>query len=418
MTQTITEKIIARHAGRDAVQPGEIVEVRVDQTWSDDLGAPITLGLLEKQGIDKVFDTERVFVACMVNGPARDIQTAGVLREIRRLAGRYRVPLYEFGNAGIHNTIAIEQGFALPGELIVGGNSHSCMAGAIGAYATGMGSTDIAAILATGHTWLEVPRTIRYRFKGKPGRWVLGKDFILHTIGRIGVAGADDAAMEFVGDPISALPMEERFSMTNMAIEAGAQNAIVEPDDLAIAYAKARARRPFEPVYGDPDAAVSSEIVIDVDGLEPVIALPWLPSNTQPLSKMKGTPIDQVYIGSCTNGWLHDLRLAAEIMKGRHVANGIRVIVIPSTTEIYKQAMREGLAGIFVEAGAAFSLPTCGPCIGAHMGVLGDGDRCLSTSNRNFRGRQGSAKSETYLCNPLVAAASAVKGHICGPDDI
>lgn len=418
MKQTITEKIIARHAGRDSVRPGDIVEVKVDQTWSDDLGAPLTLGLLEKHGIEKVFDTERVFVACMVNGPARDIQTAGVLREIRRLAGRYRVPLYEFGNAGIHNTIAIEQGFALPGELIVGGNSHSCMAGAIGAYATGMGSTDIAAILATGRTWLEVPHTIRYRFTGKPGSSVLGKDFILHTIGKIGVAGADDAAMEFIGDPISALPMEERFSMSNMAIEAGAQNAIVEPDERAIAYANERARRPFEPVHGDADAPVSQELAIDVDKLEPVISAPWLPSNTKPLSAMKGTQIDQVYIGSCTNGWLHDLRLAANVMKGRRVADGIRAIVIPSTTEIYKQALKEGLAEIFVEAGAAFSLPTCGPCIGAHSGVLGDGDRCLSTSNRNFRGRQGSPKSETYLCNPLVAAASAIKGHICGPDDI
>lgn len=418
MRQTITEKIIARHAGRDTVRPGEIVDVAVDQTWSDDLGAPFTFGLLEQHGIDRVFDTERVFVASMVNGPARDIQSAGVLREIRRLTGRYGVRLYEFGNAGIHNTLAIEQGLALPGELIAGGNSHSCMAGAIGAYATGMGSTDIAAILATGRTWLEVPRTIRYRFKGKPANGVLGKDFILYTIGRIGVAGADDAAMEFVGDPISALPMEERFSMTNMAIEAGAQNAIVEPDALAIAYARTRARRPFEPVYGDADASVSSEIPIDVDGLEPVIALPFLPSNTRPLSKMRGTPIDQVYIGSCTNGWLHDLRLAAGIMQGRRVADGLRVIVIPSTTEIYKQAIQEGLAEIFVDAGAAFSLPTCGPCIGAHMGVLGDGDRCLSTSNRNFRGRQGSVKSETYLCNPLVAAASAIKGHICGPDDL
>ena len=417
MFQTITEKIIARHAGRKAVEPGEIVDVSVDQTWSDDLGAPLTLGLLERNGIKKVFDLDRVFITSMVNAPARDIQTAGVLRDIRTLARKYGIKVYEAGDAAIHNTLAIEQGLTLPGELIAGGNSHSCMAGGIGAYATGMGSTDIAAILATGRTWLEVPRTIRYRFTGKPGRWVTGKDLILQTIGRIGVAGADNAAMEFVGPAIDSLEVEERLSMTNMAIEAGGQNAIVAPDEKTLAYVKGRAKRAFDPVYGDPDAKVE-EIEIDVDGLEPVVALPFLPSNIRKLSEVKGTELDQVYIGSCTNGWMHDLRIAASILKGRRVAENLRVIVIPSTTEIYQQAMREGLAEIFVSAGAAFSVPTCGPCIGAHMGVLAEGERCLSTSNRNFPGRQGSTKSETYLCNPAVAAASAVKGHICGPDDL
>jgi 3-isopropylmalate/(R)-2-methylmalate dehydratase large subunit len=418
MAQTITEKIIARHAGRKTVEPGDIVDVTVDQTWSDDLGAPLTLALLERNGIEKVFDLDRVFITSMVNAPARDIQTAGVLRDIRQLARKYGIKVYEAGDAAIHNTLAIEQGLTLPGELIAGGNSHSCMAGAIGCYATGMGSTDIAAILATGRTWIEVPRTIRYRFTGKPGRWITGKDLILQTIGRIGVAGADNAAMEFVGPAIDTLEVEERLSMTNMAIEAGGQNAIVAPDDKAMAYVKARAKRPFEPVFGDPDARVSDEIEIPVDGLEPVIAVPFLPSNIKPLSEVRGTELNQVYIGSCTNGWMHDLRIAASILKGRHVADHLRVIVIPSTTEIYKQAMREGLADIFVSAGAAFSVPTCGPCIGAHMGVLAEGERCLSTSNRNFPGRQGSTKSETYLCNPAVAAASAVKGHICGPDDL
>lgn len=418
MSLTITEKIIARHAGRKAVEPGDIVEVRVDQTWSDDLGAPLTLGLLERNGIDKVFDRDRVFITSMVNAPARDIQTAGVLKDIRRLAQKYGIKVYEAGEAAIHNSLAIEQGLTLPGELIAGGNSHACMAGGVGAYATGMGSTDIAAILATGHTWIEVPRTIRYRYTGKPGRWITGKDLILATIGRIGVAGADNAAMEFVGSAIDRLDVEERFSMTNMAIEAGGQNAIIAPDDKTSAYVKDRAKRNFEPIYGDPDARVSEEIVIPVDGLEPIIALPFLPSNTKRLSEVRGAKLDQVYIGSCTNGWMHDLRIAASILKGRHVAENLRVIVIPSTTAIYQQAMREGLADVFVSAGAAFSVPTCGPCIGAHMGVLAEGERCLSTSNRNFPGRQGSTKSETFLCNPAVAAASAIKGYICGPDEL
>ena len=418
MKQTITEKIIARHAGRDCVVPGEYVDVAVDQTWSDDLGAPLTLGLLEKHGIEAVYDKSRVFVTSMVNSPARDIQTAEVLKLIRTLCRKYDIKLYEMGSAAIHNALSIELGLTLPGELIVGGNSHACMPGALGCYATGMGSTDIAAILATGRTWIEVPRTIRYRYTGRVQRWVTGKDFILHTIGRIGVAGADNAAMEFVGEPIDQLEVEERLSMSNMAIEAGAQNAIIAPDDRTFAYVRPIAKRAFEPVYGDSDAKVSQEIEISVDSLEPVVAAPFLPSNTTSWREVKGLPLDQVYIGSCTNGWISDLRAAARILDGRKVAEHLRVIVIPSSTAIYRQAVEEGLAKIFLDAGAAFSIPTCGPCIGAHAGVLAPGERCLSTSNRNFPGRQGSTKSETYLCNPVIAAASAVKGVIASPDDL
>ena len=418
MKQTITEKIIARHAGRDHVAPGEYVDVSVDQTWSDDLGAPLTLGLLEQHGIESVYDTTRVFVTSMVNAPARDIQTAEVLKLIRKLCRRYDIKLYEMGSAAIHNALSIELGLALPGELIVGGNSHACMPGALGCYATGMGSTDIAAILATGRTWLEVPRTIRYRYTGRLQRWVTGKDLILHTIGRIGVAGADNAAMELVGDPIEQLEIEERLSMSNMAIEAGAQNAIIAPDDKTFSYVRPIAGRPFEPVYGDPDAEVSQEIEIPVSAMEPVVAAPFLPSNTTSWREVKGLALDQVYIGSCTNGWISDLRAAARILEGRKVAEHLRVIVIPSTTAIHRQAVEEGLAKIFLDAGAAFSMPTCGPCIGAHAGVLAQGERCLSTSNRNFPGRQGSTKSETYLCNPVIAAASAVMGVIASPDDL
>ncbi|MEX2533908.1 MAG: 3-isopropylmalate dehydratase large subunit [Nitriliruptoraceae bacterium] len=418
MKQTITEKIIAQHAGRDFVQPGDLVDVSVDQTWSDDLGAPITLGLLKTHGIPAVFDTTRVFVTSMVNAPARSIETAEALKVTRDLCRAYDVPLFEMGSAAIHNSLGIERGVTLPGELIVGGNSHSCMAGALGCYATGMGSTDIAAILATGRTWLEVPRTIRYRYTGNLRPWVTGKDLILHTIGQIGVAGADNAAMEFVGDPISALEVEQRLSMSNMAIEAGGQNAICEPDDKTLAYVTPLAARPFTPVYGDPGAAIFEEIVIDISNLEPVVAAPFLPSNTGSWRDVRGLSLDQVYIGSCTNGWISDLRAAAAILKGRKVAENLRVIVIPSTTEVHKQAIEEGLAQIFLDAGAAFSMPTCGPCIGAQAGVLAAGERCLSTSNRNFPGRQGSVQSETYLCNPVIAAASAVKGVIASPDEL
>lgn len=418
MPQTITEKIIARHADRDRVVPGEFVDVAVDQTWSDDLGAPLTLGLLEGNGIERVFDTSRVFVTSMVNAPARDIQTAEVLKLIRTLCRKYGIKLYEMGSAAIHNALAIELGLTLPGELIVGGNSHACMPGALGCYATGMGSTDIAAVLATGRTWLEVPRTIRYRYTGRLRSWVTGKDLILHTIGRIGVAGADNAAMELVGEPIDELEVEARLSMSNMAIEAGAQNAIIAPDAKTLAYVDSIAKRPFEAVRGDADAKVSEEIEIPIDDLEPVVAAPFLPSNTTSWREVRGLPLDQVYIGSCTNGWISDLRAAARILEGRKVAEHLRVIVIPSTTDIHRQAVEEGLAKIFLDAGAAFSMPTCGPCIGAHAGVLAPGERCLATSNRNFPGRQGSPKSETYLCNPVIAAASAVKGVIASPDDL
>lgn len=417
MGMTITEKIIAAHAGVDRVQPGDFVEARVDQTWSDDLGSPLTMGLLEEHGL-KVWDTSRVFVTSMVNSPAQNIQTATVLKSIRGLTGRLEIPLYEMGKAAIHNALGIEIGKTLPGELIAGGNSHACMAGGLGCFATGMGSTDIAAILATGHTWLEVPRTIRFRFTGKLRPWVTGKDLMLHVIGLIGFSGADNAAMEFCGEPINALGVEERLSMTNMAIEAGAQNAIIEPDAKTLAYVDKIAQRPFTPVYGDADAEVSQEHLIDVTDLEPVVALPFLPSNTRPLSAVKGARFEQVYIGSCTNGWISDMRVAASILKGRKVSDALRVIVIPSTAQIHRQCVEEGLAQIFLEAGCAFSMPTCGPCIGAHMGVLAQGERCLSTSNRNFPGRQGHVKSETYLCNPAIAAATAVKGELCGPDDL
>lgn len=419
MSQTITEKIIASHADKDVVRPGDLVEVRVDQTYVDDLGGPVTMDLVESAGLTKIFDPERFFITVMVNAPNRDIRIAEVTKRMRAFAKKYRIErFYEAGNAAIHNTLVLEEGLALPGELIVGGNSHACMAGAVGAFATGMGSTDIFGILATGRTWLKVPPTLRINFTGQLRPWVTGKDLILYTIGKIGADGARYRAMEFGGEAIQSLSMEERFSITNMAVEAGAKCGVIECDEATIEYVTPRAKRDFVPVVADEGATYDEVIELDVSNLEPLVAFPHLPSNIKPISEVGDLPIDQVYIGSCTNGWITDLRVAAKILQGQKVAPGVRLIVIPSSASIYRQALKEGLVEIFVEAGAAFSMTTCGPCIGAHMGVVGAGERCLSTSNRNFRGRQGSPDSLTYLCNPAVAAASAIAGRVISPEDL
>jgi len=419
MGMTITEKILAAHADRDRVRPKETISVRVDQSFTDDLGGPLTFQILESHGVQKIFDPERFFVAAMVNTPSKDIQVANAVQKMRVFCERMGIErFYEGGNVGIHNSLAIEQGLVLPGELLAGGNSHACTGGGVGAFATGMGSTDVAAILITGRTWLRVPETIRYEYKGRLPRWVTGKDLILATIGKFGVDGAQGKAMEFAGEAISQLSSEERLALPNMAVEAGAINGIIEPDEKTLEYVKPRAQRAFTPVYGDPDADYAALHEMDVAQLEPMVAFPHLPSNTRPLSEVGEIPVDQVYIGSCTNGWITDMRAAAEILRGRKVAKGVRLIVIPSTTQIYRQCLREGIAEIVLEAGGVFSTPTCGPCIGAHMGVLGDGMRSVSTSNRNFVGRQGSARAEIYLVNPHIAAATAVLGRIGSPDEL
>ena len=385
---TLSEKILAAHADADQVRPGETISVRVDQTYADDLGGPITFRILEENGVRQVFDPERIFVSAMVSTPSKDIAIANTVAKLRELADGLGIErFYEGGNVGIHNALAIEQGLVLPGELLAGGNSHACTGGGVGAFATGMGSTDIAAIMITGRTWLRVPETIRYEFRGSLRPWVTGKDLMLATIGRFGVDGAQGRTMEFAGEALAALSVEQRLALPNMAVEAGAVNGIIEPDEKTLDYVTPRAQRPFEPVYGDPGADYAEVHAIAADDLEPIVALPHLPSNTRPLSEAPREPVDQVYIGSCTNGWLSDMRAAAEILAGKEVAKGVRLIVIPSTTEIYRQCLREGIAETVVDAGGVFSTPTCGPCIGAHMGVLGDGMRSVSTSNRNFVGR-------------------------------
>ncbi|MFQ5895540.1 MAG: aconitase/3-isopropylmalate dehydratase large subunit family protein [Nitrospinota bacterium] len=418
MGMTITEKILAAHAGRDGVRPGELVQVRVDQSYSDDLGGPLTFRLLEEYGVERVFDPERLFVCAMVNEPGKDIASANIISALRYACARYGVRFYEAGEAAIHNTLVIEQGLALPGELLVGGNSHACMAGGMGSFATGMGSTDIAAIFATGRTWLRVPPTLRFDFRGSPSPWVTGKDLILYTISQIGVGGATYKAMEFSGAAVDRLEPEERFALCNMAVEAGAKSGIVPPDAKTLDYARERARRPFEPLYSDRDADYERVYDFDVEGLPPLVAEPWKPENVKAVEELRHVRLDQVYIGSCANGWIQDLRVAARVLRGKKVAGGLRVVVIPSTAEIARQMAKEGLTEVFLEAGAAVSPPTCGPCIGAYMGVLGDGEVCLSTSNRNFRGRQGSPKAMTYLSNPAVAAASALTGRITPPEEV
>ncbi len=419
MGMTITEKILAAHADRHEVRPGDILAVRVDQSYTDDLGGPVTFDILERNRISKVFDPDRFFASAMVYTPSKDIGVANTVNKMRAFCERMGIErFFEGGNAGIHNALVVEQGLILPGEILAGGNSHACTGGGVGAFATGMGSTDIAAILITGRTWLRVPETVRYEYHGKLARWVTGKDLILATIGRFGVDGAQGVAMEFAGEAIAELSVEERLSLPNMAVEAGAINGIIEPDEKTLEYVHPRAQRPFEPVYGDQNADYSEIHEFDVSSLEPMVAYPHLPQNTRPLSEVDEFGVDQVYIGSCTNGWITDMRAAAQILEGRKVAKGVRLIVIPSTTEVYKQCLTEGIAVTILDAGGIFSTPTCGPCIGAHMGVLGDGMRSVSTSNRNFVGRQGSTQAEIYLVNPSIAAATAVLGRIGSPDEI
>jgi 3-isopropylmalate/(R)-2-methylmalate dehydratase large subunit len=419
MSMTITEKILAQHAGEKRVSPGDLIEVTVDLAYAHDLTAPLAIESFREIGVKKVFNDEKVILVADHFVPNKDIQSAQQAKHMREFAREQGIKYYfEVGESGIGHVILPEKGFIVPGQLIVGADSHTCTYGALGAFSTGVGSTDLGAVMATGEMWLKVPSTIRFEFNGNLLPWVQGKDLILYTIGQIGVEGALYSAMEFAGPVINELPMYQRFTMTNMAVEAGAKNGIIEPDDITLSYVKERSS--YEPVVyrSDSDARYERVMTITVDTIEPQVAFPSSPANVRNISDVGNVEIDQVFIGSCTNGWLEDLRNAARILKGKCIARGLRLIVIPGSPLIYRKAIEEGIIETFLDAGAVIGPPCCGPCLGGHMGILAEGEKAVSTTNRNFVGRMGHPGSEVYLANPCVAAASAVLGRIGGPDDL
>jgi len=419
MPKTISEKILADHAGKPEVFPEELVEVRIDFALGNDITAPLAIEAFRRAGAGKVFDRERISLVPDHFVPNKDIASAVQARLLREFAKEFDLPYYfEVGRMGVEHALLPEQGLVLPGDVVIGADSHTCTYGALGAFSTGVGSTDLAAAMITGRIWFKVPASMKFVFTGKLRPWVGGKDLILHTIGQIGVDGARYRAMEFAGAVIESLPMSDRFSMCNMAIEAGAKVGIITPDAITEEYVSARAKRPYKFYKSDPEAVYEAVYEWDVSNLEPVVALPHSPQNVKPVTEMPPTPIDQVVIGSCTNGRLEDLRVAAQVMRGRKVAQGVRCIVIPATQRIYLEAMEEGLLEIFIEAQAAVSTPTCGPCLGGHMGILAPGESAVATTNRNFVGRMGHVESKVYLSNPAVAAASAILGRIAHPEEV
>lgn len=419
MGMTITEKIIAKHAGVDSVKPGEIVQAHVDLAMSNDVTAPLAIKELEKFGIHTVFDPKKV---CLVPDhwtPQKDIKSAEACKIMREYVAKQNIEHYfEIGRMGIEHALLPEQGLVAPGELIVGGDSHTCTYGALGAFSSGMGSTDIASAMALGTVWLRVPETIKCVFNGKLNPYITGKDLILWLIGRYGVDGAQYKTLEVSGTAISELTMDDRFCMCSMGIEAGAKNEIIHVDDKTRTFLEGRINRPYEIMESDADAKYCDVWEFNVTELYPLVSMPFSPDNTCMVKDLEKVRVDQVILGSCTNGRLEDLRRAASIMKGKKVASAVRMVVLPATQEIYKQAMKEGLLETFIDAGAAVSTPTCGPCCGGNMGVLASGEVCCATTNRNFRGRMGAADSLIYLASPYVAAATAIAGHICEPKEV
>lgn len=414
----IAEKILAAHSGKKAVSPGEFLNVRVDLVLANDITAPISIKEFARIGVSKVFDPKRVVLVADHFVPNKDIASAEQAKLMREFAHRQGVVYFEVGCGGIEHVLLPEQGLVLPGDVVVGADSHTCTYGALGALATGMGSTDIACAMATGEVWMRVPPTIKFVFNGRLRKWVGGKDLILYTIGKIGVDGARYSAMEFCGEAIDGLSVEGRLTMANMAIEAGGKAGLFRVDDKTRVYLKGRTKRKYHAYEPDEDAAYERVIEYDASKIEPQVAFPHLPSNAKPISKVGNVKINQSVIGSCTNGRIEDLQLAADIIKKRNVHRDVRLIVIPGTQGVYLEAMRRGLIETFINAGAAVSTPTCGPCLGGYMGVLAAGEKCISTTNRNFVGRMGSNKSEVYLSNPAIAAASAIAGKIVSPDDV
>ena len=413
MGMTMSQKILAKKAGLDSVAPGQLINADVDMVLGNDITTPVAIDEFEKYGFDSVYSKTGISIVLDHFVPNKDIKAAQLSKRCREFAGKYGIEhFFDVGRMGIEHALLPEQGIVAPGELIVGADSHTCTYGALGAFSTGFGSTDMAAAMATGKCWFKVPSAIRFNLTGKPGRWVSGKDVILHIIGMIGVDGALYKSMEFGGEGLGNLSMDDRLTIANMAIEAGAKNGIFEVDEVTLAYEKGRVDRPFEIYAPDPDAAYDAVYDIDLSAIRPTVSFPHLPENTRTIDEVGEVRIDQVVIGSCTNGRISDLRAAAKVLKGRHVAKGVRCIVIPATQSIYMQAMKEGLLETFITAGAVVSTPTCGPCLGGYMGILASGEKCVATTNRNFVGRMGAEDSEIYLASPYVAACSAVLGRI------
>ncbi|MGQ9842597.1 MAG: 3-isopropylmalate dehydratase large subunit [Spirochaetota bacterium] len=418
MGMTITQKILAAHAGKEYVEPGELIEAKVDLVLGNDITAPIAIKEFEELGIQKVFDNEKIALIPDHFTPNKDIKSAEQVKILREFAKKYNIiHFYDVGRVGVEHALLPELGLVRPGMCIIGADSHTCTYGAFGAFSTGVGSTDMAAAMAIGKTWFKVPESIKFIVYGKLQPYVSAKDIILHIIGSIGVDGALYASMELTGDTIAELSMEGRMTMANMAIEAGAKNGIFAPDGKTVEYIKNRTGLPYTLYYSDDDARYVDVKEYDASKIEPTVSFPHLPENVRP-AREAGVKIDQVVIGSCTNGRIEDLRVAAKILKGHKVHKDVRLLIIPATQEVYRKALEEGLIDIFIEAEAAVSAPTCGPCLGGHMGILAQGERCVATTNRNFVGRMGHPKSEVYLASPAVAAASAIVGKIAHPDEL
>jgi 3-isopropylmalate/(R)-2-methylmalate dehydratase large subunit len=419
MGMTMTQKILAAHAGLDKVTAGQLIEADLDLVLGNDVTAPVAIHEMEKMKIKKVFHKDKIALVPDHFTPNKDIKSAEHCKCVREFALDQEITNYfEIGEMGIEHALLPEKGLVVAGDVVIGADSHTCTYGALGAFSTGVGSTDMAAGMATGKAWFKVPAALKFILTGKPSKWVSGKDVILHIIGMIGVDGALYKSMEFVGDGVQNLSMDDRFSMANMAIEAGAKNGIFPVDDLAVCYMKEHSAKEHTIYEADADAEYEATYEIDLSALKSTVAFPHLPENTHTIDEVGEIKIDQVVIGSCTNGRIDDLRIAAKILEGRKVAKGLRVIIFPATQSIYLQAMEEGLLSTFIKAGAVVSTPTCGPCLGGHMGILAAGERAVATTNRNFVGRMGHVDSEVYLASPAIAAASAVTGKISGPAEL
>ncbi len=419
MGMTMSQKILAAHAGLASVQPGQLINAKVDMVLGNDITSPVAINEFKKAGFDKVFDKSKISLVMDHFAPNKDIKAAQQCLQCRNFAEEMGIENYfDVGDMGIEHALLPEKGLVAAGELVVGADSHTCTYGALGAFSTGVGSTDMAAAMATGHLWFKVPEAIRFVLTGSPRTYVGGKDIILHIIGKIGVDGALYRSMEFTGPGVASLTVDDRLAMANMAIEAGAKNGIFEVDEQTTAYMQGRVGRPYQTFTADSDAEYAAVYELNLSEIQPTVAFPHLPENTRTPDQFGEVIIHQVVIGSCTNGRLSDLAVAAEIMKGKRVAKHVRAIIIPATQQIYKDAMHLGYLETFIDAGCAVSTPTCGPCLGGHTGILAEGERCVATTNRNFVGRMGHATSEIYLAGPAVAAASAIAGKLATPDDL